>query len=71
MNWSETDLFPKCVFYNETTGTYDGAGCYVLTRTAFQTVCACLHATYFGVEASSMCLLLSKQQLLHYTLGSI
>ena len=51
---SGTD-FPKCSFYNETTRSNSGDGCYVLSSDSVTGIvtCSCLHLTYFTVEGEN------------------
>lgn len=45
--------FPRCAFFNESTQEYDDDGCYVVASDSNgQTICACVHLTYFGVQGT-------------------
>ena len=57
---------PSCKFYNTTTQEFSGEGCYVLTRNEYQTVCACLHLTYFGVSREDFSVEANSIDLTHF-----
>ena len=44
-NW-----YPNCIYFNETSGTFENDGCIVLHSSDTSVECACVHTTFYGAS---------------------